>query len=128
MAKGKIVQKPAGPSERKWNNQSSSSDRDVLCEVCGTNASEDQSSIIDRFLGLQLVEECCGRLIDRLFEEFGEEFCLAFLEEFTENPTDPRFIILKMALKEMPNKLQEKSKEIIETSEAIEKISDEAPE
>lgn len=122
MAKGKIIQKPAGPSERKWNNESRSSDRDVLCEVCGTNAPENESSIVDRFLGLQLVEKCCGKLIDRLFEEFGKEFCLAFLEDFCENPTDPRFAILKMILKEMPEKLKVKCQEITEVSDALKEI------
>jgi len=126
MAKGKIFQKPAGSSRRIWNNESWSSDGDVLCEVCGTAAPEGESSIVDRFLGLQLVEKCCGKLIDRLFEEFDQVFCLAFLEDFVEGPTNSRFDILKMILKEMPEKLRAKAQETTKIAEVVEQITDEA--
>jgi len=53
---------------------------------------------MSRFLGLQVVEECCGVILDRVYRESGEEFVLAFLREFAENPAASRFFVLRRVL------------------------------
>ncbi len=126
MAKGKIFDKPAGESQRQWCNQHMSTEGGPLCEVCGTEWPEGTSVILDRFLGLQLVEECCGRLFDVLYQEIGEEFCQAFLEDFAKNPTDAQFSVLKIILKDLPKKLRARAQETTEIAEVAEKIADES--
>ena len=51
----------------------------------------DAGRIISTFLGRLVVEECCGGIIDIIFRESGGEIAEAYLKEFVENPTDPRF-------------------------------------
>ena len=93
---------PLGPSElgkrfgANWNNESWGTDGPITCEICGTNHPErkEQSYIISTFLGHQVVEECCGAILDAVYCESGHVFIDAFLEEFSENPTAPRFLIL----------------------------------
>lgn len=119
--KGKIFPRPAGGSERRWCNMDCSTNGGASCEACGTewSGSEDESIIIDRFLGLQLVEECCGKAIDVLYGEFGERFCLALLEDFANDPTNSRFYILKMVLKDLPKKLQAKAEELDQLAKVL---------
>ena len=101
-----LSNKPLGPSKlgngfgTNWNNSSWGTDGPILCEICGTNHPKrtNETYIISKFLGYQVVEECCGAIIDRVYEESGEEFAIKFLEEFGENPTSPRFHILLATL------------------------------
>jgi len=123
---GRLFTQPAGPSKRRWNNVHWASDGDILCEACGTPAPKDaKSSIVDRIFGFQLVEECCGKTIDVLYEELGEEFCQAFLEDFAKDPTNPQFSILKMILKDLPKKLRVKAKKTNESADSVEQITSE---
>ncbi|OIO47426.1 MAG: hypothetical protein AUJ32_02900 [Parcubacteria group bacterium CG1_02_40_82] len=55
---------------------------------------------------MQVVEECCGAILDRVYRESGEEFAIAFLEEFAKSPTSPRFSILLMTLNQVCIKAQ----------------------
>ncbi len=100
-----IFQKPAGESKRSWNNLHIGTTRDVICELCGTRhprrEPEDESYTLGRFMGMQFVEGCCGNVIDGVYYEFGEEFAMAFLEDFAEDPTSPRFAFLRFRLPEI---------------------------
>lgn len=117
-----ILAKPAGKSDRGWCNTSLGTSRDgVLCQLCGTALPEphsDESYALLRFLGLQAIEQCCGRVIDVVYAEWGEDFTTAFLEDFAENPTDPRFILLQRIL---PDILRRAQMKIEETSKVINK-------
>ncbi|OGZ34268.1 MAG: hypothetical protein A2Y98_00160 [Candidatus Portnoybacteria bacterium RBG_19FT_COMBO_36_7] len=121
---GPLLEKPIGESKlgrsfgTNWNNWAWGSDGPVLCEICGTKhpKREDDSYIISKFLGMQVVEECCGAILDRVYRESGEEFTVAFLEEFANNPTSPRFSILLMTLNEVCIKAQ---KAALETAKQL---------
>lgn len=94
-----IVKKPLGGSRLgrgfggNWDNLHQGDDGPVVCGICGTEhpKDNDETHIISRFLGREVVECCCGAIIDAVYKESGEEFALVFLEEFAENPTDHRF-------------------------------------
>lgn len=110
--RGTLFKNPAGPSKRRWCNASRGTLAKTICETCGTVHPDltdaDSSYIIDNFLGHDMVEECCGKAIDTLYQEFGEVFSLAFLEDFSRNPTDPRFTILRSTLQEMAGEARKK--------------------
>ena len=111
-----IFKKPAGESQRFWNNMSMGTSRGVTCQLCGTEwpeVSEDEEGhTLGRFLGLQFVEECCGRAVDVLYEEFGETFAMAFLNDFAENPSDSRFGLLRFSLPEIFEKARRNTEEV----------------
>jgi len=95
-----LLKKPFGGSKYLWNNCNMGTSS-AYCEVCGTNSrvdSESTSLTIDNFLGYQMVEECCGGLLDLLYEEFGKEFATRFFKEFSEDPFDPRFAVFLMVM------------------------------
>lgn len=118
-----ILKKPAGPSKFGqyagiyWNNSSWGSDGPILCEICGTTHPEnkEQSYIVSRFLGLQVVEDCCGGILDMVYQESAEVFALKLLDEFAENPTDFRFRIFLDSIKDAVNKVAKKLAEVSET-------------
>lgn len=95
-----MVSKPFGPSElgkgfgTDWNNLHWGTDGPVTCEICGTEHPErkDETYTLSQFLGRVIVEECCGAMLDLVYNESGSDFTRAFLEEFAENPTNPRFL------------------------------------
>lgn len=105
---GPLLEKPIGPSKlgngsgTNWNNWYFNTDGPALCEICGTMHPKrnDGPYIISKFLGMQVVEECCGEILDRVYRESGEQFAIAFLKEFAKNPTSPRFQIFLMKLNE----------------------------
>ena len=123
--KAPIVSKPLGESEIPgggfgWNNRHHGTDGPVKCEFCGTNHPErkDQSYTVDKVLGLQLIEECCGKAIDILYEELAEDFTDTYLEEFAKNPTDLRFCFF---LDKLSKVLETAAKKVNETSAGISK-------
>jgi len=124
-----ILPRPAGPSEYWWNNLHQAATYEVVCELCGTQHPEldpnDDGRIIDRFLGLQVVEECCGRVFDILYREIGEEFALQFLRDFAENPTDSRFGMLCYLLPELLGKARQKAEEIAQKNAELRKTASE---
>ena len=90
--------------------------------MCGTNWPEsDETYILGRFLGLQFVEECCGKAVDVLYEEFGEEFTIAFLDDFAKNPTDFRFALLRRALPSQLLQARIKAEEIVKETLKLQK-------
>lgn len=134
-----ILKKPAGPSELdrgygiEWDRLRIGTLRAVLCEICGKKHPKldekgEKHYTFDLFLGRQVIEECCGAIIDQAYRELGEVFVLAFLAEFAENPSDDRFKFflrqLKKALKRAEIiKLAEASKTVAEISEAVRPIT-----
>lgn len=128
-----FVKKPLGPSKlgrgfgTNWNNQRMGCDGPVTCEICGTvhPRDGDESYVVSIFLGRQVVEDCCGAILDQVYQESGEEFAIAFLKEFSKNPTDSRFhcflSVLRSVLVEAKKKLSEvggKVKRLIDILEA----------
>lgn len=128
MAKRNMLfKKPVGGSERVWNNQSMGTIAEFTCEACGTTHPEllasDSSRIIDRLLGLEIVEECCGKAIDVLYQEFGEEFCLAFLKDFANNPTDSRFGFLTFIIGDIVEEARKNCNKAEKAIDLLEKIA-----
>lgn len=131
-----LLKKPLGPSKlghgfgTDWNNQSIGTTGAVVCEICGTEHPEiDDSEIsrtISRFLDYQVVEECCGAILDRVYRESGEQFAIAFVEEFADNPADSKYhillVVIKKAMEKAQKKLAEASETVAEISEVAEKI------
>lgn len=131
-----MVSKPFGPSElgkgfgTDWNNLHWGTDGPVTCEICGTEHPErkDETYTLSQFLGRVIVEECCGAMLDLVYNESGEVFTRAFLEEFAENPTNPCFLLMlddiKSTLQKAGNKLAEskgKTEEALRLIEGIQK-------
>lgn len=54
-----------------------------------------------------MVEECCGGVLDLLYEESGEEFAIRFLKEFGKDPFDPRFMMFRTVLEDMLAHIEE---------------------
>ncbi|TSC91671.1 MAG: hypothetical protein CEN92_222 [Candidatus Berkelbacteria bacterium Licking1014_96] len=131
MAPKPIFAQPIGPSETPstvgqghWNNMCSGfcgdgpEDWDV-CGLCGTKhmAPRDGDSLLRmRLLGIEGFEECCGKALDVVFRESGEEFTIVFLKQFAQNPTDSRFWILRHVLGEI---LTEAAQRVAEVSADI---------
>jgi len=128
MKGNRLLKRSAGETELGrsfgsfWNNQSYGTDGPITCEACGKvhPRREDESYTVSVFLDRQIVEECCGAILDKVYEESGETFCLAFLEEFAENPTDPRFHMLVDQIGEALKKAKEKSREIYQRARKAE--------
>lgn len=114
------VDGPLGPSERgsgfgtDWNNTSTGTDGPVTCEICGTHhpLRKDESYTLSMFLGKQVVEECCGAILDVVYAESGEEFTEKFLKEFSENPTGCGFLTFRSVLFNCLSKAQEVISEV----------------
>ena len=97
-----LLKKPFGGSKYHWNNLHIGI-CSAYCGVCGkttTVDSESASLTIDNFLGYQMVEGCCGGLLDLLYEESGEEFATRFFKEFSKDPFDPKFAVFLMVIKD----------------------------
>jgi len=126
-----FLEKPFGGSEYPWNNRHMGTET-AYCEICGTNCESDgpdaETLTIDVFLGHQMVERCCGGLLDVIYEESGEEFAIRFLKEFSKNPFDPRFatflIVMDDALSAVDKKLVEMQKQIKGNQKTIDSLVD----
>ena len=117
MAKGKIFKKPRGKSKYCWNALSMGTTRGVTCQLCGTEWPElpedgNESHHLFKLLGLQGVEECCGRAIDMIYREFDEQFAERFVHDFVVNPADPHFTIFLMTLGEALPRAARKAEEL----------------
>ena len=131
-----LLKKPLGSSKlghgfgTDWNNQSRGTTGAVICEICGTRHSEINDSeptrTISRFLDYQVVEECCGAIIDHAYRELGKQFAIAFVEELAENPGDIRFFsfrsVLQDAVKKAAKNLAEVSAQVAEISKDVHSI------
>ena len=125
-----LLKKPAGESRLGksfgtcWNNMSCGVEGPVECGLCGTiHPNRDQSYIISKFMGLEVVEECCGAALDQVYRESGEEFSIALFNEFSENPTHPRF---RVFLAELKDALVKASKKLAEIHREVNCILEEA--
>lgn len=109
-----LVKKPMGASKHGWNSLQIGTDGPVRCEICGTDHPEnrDQSYHLSELLGFQVVDQCCGSIIDRAYLELRKVFTLAFLEEFAENPGDNRFYTLRHNLIDVVEKAQKNLAEV----------------
>lgn len=99
-----LFDKPYGPMENYRTNLSMGTVGEALCEMCGTihpeePAGSDGHNLIE-VLGRMVVMDCCGRLVDVLYEEWGETFTLAFIKEWKQNPLDTRYRFFTMILQE----------------------------
>lgn len=147
MAKEQTVRylfpRSAGPSETPqrlgqgsfWNNLvygigGGDQPEVATCELCG------RKHIIPRggnalhpmsFLEKIGIEECCGHAADVLYDEFGETFAVAYLEEFAENPGDPRFAFLRRVLLETTQTASQRLREISATVETAKEAVDAMP-
>lgn len=115
MGKKPLLEKPFGGSEYPWNNRHMGTET-AFCEVCGTNCKSDgpdaESLTIDVFLGRQMVEGCCGKLLDVLYEESGEEFAIRFIKEFSKDPSNPKFLMLRVLMEDAFASLDKKLTEM----------------
>lgn len=118
--------KLGGYGEGYWNNCRRGTDGPVVCDICGIEHPEDRdiSYIVSRFLGREVVEDCCGRILDVVYEESGQEFAEKYLREFAENPTDSRFYTLLCTLKRILPKALEKLDEVTsQVKTAVDQVS-----
>ena len=111
-----FLTKPAGPSEEGWCNDRFGTTGKVLCETCGTDHPErpdgDDSYRLNHVLGLQVVDECCGKMIDMLYREWEEDFAIKFVREFGKNPLDLKFTTFRMSLSTALNEAQKNIQEV----------------
>jgi hypothetical protein len=119
-----LLKKSFGGSEYPWNNQHMGV-CSGYCELCGktTEAGPESPYVTqDVFLGLQVVEQCCGRVFDQIYEESGEEMALRFLKEFGANPLDPRFAVARILMEDVFASIDKKLKELQKQTEENQKI------
>lgn len=128
-----LFSKPLGPSElsgkleKYWNPfVRIGTERSVICEICGTTHPKGSVYTLRSFLGLQVIEQCCGAIFDRVYNELGEEFALVFLADLSENPTSKKsktFLrVLKKALPDAERVLAKTTEAVAEISAAAEKL------
>ncbi len=95
ILKSGFLKEPAGPSRLgefqngSWNNQMRGDVGPIVCEAClkrWPKADGNKAYSISTFMGLQIVEECCGTLFDKVYLESGEVFAIHKLEEVKNNP------------------------------------------
>ncbi len=108
----------------QWNNESWGTDGPILCEICGRTHPRrtNETYIVSRFLGKQVVEECCGAILDRVYQESGEEYATAFIREFANDPANPRFYIFLSELKSALLKANKKSEEVASQTQTLKEL------
>lgn len=105
----RMFEAPVGGSDHHWSNDHCATSRAVTCEICGTEHDEldfNTTRTLDIFLGQQLVEDCCGKIIDIIYKEYKRVFFARFLEEFKLNPLAYPFLAatINAAVKEVNEK------------------------
>jgi len=115
-----LFSKPFGPTERDWGEIRHGTD-EATCELCGKHWSAEEvgyTIIVSRFLGRQVVEACCGRVLDVVFMERGYDITLEFIKNYAENPSHGGYAmfvdVLSDCLKKAKNNLQENLKKVKE--------------
>ena len=131
MGEGNVFKliKPAGDSKDGWCTTHCRTWRAVTCEVCGTDFPEldeeagEYGYELNTIFGKQVVDRCCGKLLDMLFDELREDFFHKSIEEFKSDPlgSDASLvrIILQGAMKSWKDELIDRSKELQETCEDV---------
>ncbi|MFA6594347.1 MAG: hypothetical protein WCT16_03775 [Candidatus Buchananbacteria bacterium] len=91
---------PQGPSKLPWQEVSVmfASEGDETCGLCGTYWKDGEDCHRFHFLGMNVVMECCGAVIDRLYKEWGGRFSGLKLHQFAKSPTSPNFSDLRQDL------------------------------
>lgn len=109
-----FLKKSAGPSEKikgggfGWNNMSRGVSHPITCEAClkeWPKCEEGKSRTVSIFLGLEIVEECCGALLDKVYFESSSEFTIHKLLEVLDNPKNHP--MLMASLRELIPKLRD---------------------
>ncbi|MBI2609614.1 hypothetical protein HYW53_00365 [Candidatus Giovannonibacteria bacterium] len=100
----------------------------IQCGLCGTKHPKRDDSDLSYhtfgFLGHQGVVECCGRVVDILFGEWGKEFAEKLLTRFGEAPLEEKFYILRSSIKDAVKKWSIKAAEAsADSTEAKIKVS-----
>ncbi len=100
----------------------------VTCELCGTDwpkitSPSESSYSIGSFLGRQFVEECCGRAVDILYQEFSDVFVRQFLHDFAESPLDPKFILFRRVLKDSLEIVWKKSEAMAAEAKGLQQLA-----
>jgi hypothetical protein len=95
--KPKLFSEPIGPSRGlQWAKNTTPAE--LICEPCGKLHSErevDDNLGTAWVLGYQVVIECCGRMVDTLYEQFGDDFTRRKLTDLSENPTGAEHTLLR---------------------------------
>lgn len=117
-----LFSKPVGESKRFWNNLHAGSCGGEICGLCGTEWPEGEDVIRGRFLGYEIVEDCCGRVFDIVFEELGDEITREYLKDFSENPLDFKFVSLLDYISEAIEKARQKAEKFLQESNIQEDI------
>ncbi len=118
-----ISEKPVGASDYLWNNMNTGTLGPTICEWCGTGLpARDGDYTTIEVLGLQVVLECCGDVVDTLYEEWGESFTTQLLKDFAKNALDPRFNLLLSSIRDALQVVKERAQEAINEIEEVEKL------
>jgi len=88
----------------------------IVCEICGseyltTNNNGNSSNYYFHFLGYRGILQCCGKLIDILYQQWGTEFFEKTLTAFQEDPLSCDNDGIKMLLEDAIEILKSKSVE-----------------
>ncbi|MFA5124639.1 MAG: hypothetical protein WC473_02325 [Patescibacteria group bacterium] len=88
---------PQGPSKLPWQEVGVmyGSEGDETCDLCGTYWKEGEDCHHFKFLRMNVVMECCGAVIDRLYREWGSRFTSLQLHQFAKDPTSRDFLLLR---------------------------------
>jgi hypothetical protein len=131
-----LFPRPLGESEFAWRGPQSIGEEH--CAICGTYFPEDDEkfnsdSPLERIelphtlrnsgIGISVITECCGKLIDNLYLDLGARFTEQRLEEFAANPGDPRFEhfrrFLSRVLKEASENAHKVQEEVTSASSSL---------
>jgi hypothetical protein len=121
----KLFDKPFGKSSHGdafWAsryNDCIESPGPVICDMCGTQHQEsgDKNYIICVFtlgsMRWKIVRDCCGGVIDSVYECFAEKFFTEYINEIVQNPSDPRFPLLISVIEKALSKASLKANEAL---------------
>lgn len=99
--KGKLFDEPQGPSKQEWATAGNRYDR-AECEACGTVHHAEEGVAIPSSMvgGVQIVDECCGAYLDKLYEDLGEDFFNRRSAEFRHKSLDAEYGRTRMELRD----------------------------
>ncbi len=109
-----FLKKSVGPSNRielgsfGWNNLSRATSKAVTCQACLKKwpaRGHAAPRTISVFLGLEIVEECCGALLDQVYRESGAVFTIHKLLEVLGDPKNHPMLVA--SLRELIPKLHD---------------------
>ncbi len=89
----------AGPTKTLkfgWNNLMRGVSHPVTCQAClkeWPECEQGTSRTVSIFLGLEIVEECCGALLDKIYLESSAEFTIHRLLEVLADPKNHPMVL-----------------------------------